>query len=99
MDYCLKKMIDTYIDEYFKDEETKDEYAEKGDGIKSVTFNKEKGVTAVVLKDGRKGIAKLSKDDTYDERVGMALAYCYAVFGSKTQFNKKLEKIKAKQKK
>lgn len=64
--------------------------------IKSVTFNKEKGVTAVVLRDGRKGIAKVANDDIYDEKVGTALAYCYAVFGSKTKFNKKVEQLQGK---
>lgn len=62
--------------------------------IKSATFNKEKGVTAVVLKDGRKGIARAVEGDDYDEKVGFALAYCYAVFGSKTQFNKKVGSLK-----
>ena len=90
----LKSLFDIYFSGDKPEKET-----DKTDDIKSVTFNKEKGVTAVVLKDGRKGIARVSKDDIYDERVGMALAYCYAIFGSKTQFNKKIEKIKAKQKK
>jgi hypothetical protein len=90
----LKSLFDIYFSGDKPDKETN-----KSDDIKSATFNKEKGVTTVVLRDGRKGIAKVSKDDIYDERVGMALAYCYAVFGSKTQFNKKIEKIKAKQKK
>lgn len=61
------------------------------DSIKSVTFNRSKGVTTVVLKDGRKGIAKLAVGDLYDERVGLALAYCYATFGSKNKFNKSVE--------
>lgn len=59
--------------------------------IKSATFNKEKGITTVVLKDGRKGMAKAANGDVFDEKVGFALAYCYALFGSKTQFNKKVE--------
>lgn len=66
----------------------------KSNEIKSVTFNKQKGVTTVVLKDGRKGIAKVANGDVYDEKVGLALAYCYAIFGSKTQFNKKVEALK-----
>lgn len=66
----------------------------KSNMVKSVTFNKQKGVTTVVLKDGRKGIAKVANGDVYDEKVGFALAYCYAIFGSKTQFNKKVETLK-----
>lgn len=62
------------------------------DSIKSVTFNRSKGVTTVVLKDGRKGIAKVATGDSYDERVGLALAYCYATFGSKNKFNKSVER-------
>ena len=64
----------------------------KSNDIKSVTFNQQKGVTTVVLKDGRKGIAKVAEGDEYDERVGFALAYCYAIFGSKTKFNKEVGK-------
>lgn len=64
-----------------------------GSEVKSTTFNKEKGVTTVVLKDGRKGLAKVANEDVYDEKVGFALAYCYAIFGSKTQFNKKVASL------
>lgn len=66
----------------------------KSNEVKSVTFNKQKGATTVVLKDGRKGIAKVANGDVYDEKVGFALAYCYAIYGSKTQFNKKVEALK-----
>lgn len=66
----------------------------KSNEVKSVTFNKQKGVTTVVLKDGRKGMAQVANGDVYDEKVGFALAYCYAIYGSKTQFNKKVEALK-----
>lgn len=65
------------------------------DDIKSVTFNREKGKTTVILRDGRKGIASVAKGDVYDEKVGIALAYCYAMFGSKNKFNKKVELLKS----
>ena len=71
---------------------------EKEPEIKSVTFNKSKGVTTVVLKDGRKGIAKVANNDVYDEKVGMALAYCYALFGSKNKFNKKVDELNSNKK-
>lgn len=64
----------------------------KGTEVKSTTFNKKKGVTTVVLKNGTKGIAKVAEGDEYDEKVGFALAYCYALFGSKTKFNKEVAK-------
>lgn len=79
--------------------EALDDLPDNKDGkveVKSATFNKEKGVTTVVLKDGRKGMAKVAQDDTYDEKVGFALAYCYAIFGSKTKFNKAVEKESSK---
>lgn len=66
-------------------------YAEKGE-VKSATFNREKGITTVVLKDRRKGMAKVAQDAAYDEKVGFALAYCYSIFASKTKFNKIVEK-------
>lgn len=66
--------------------------------IKSATFNEKKGITTVVLQDGKVGIAKAANGDVYDKKVGFALAYCYAKMGSKTQFNKIVNKYEVRSK-
>ena len=60
--------------------------------IKSVTFNDKKKVTTVVLKNKSVGIARCSKGDVYDRRVGFCVAYMNALFGSKTRVKRIVDK-------
>lgn len=73
-------------------------YAEElKDSIKSVQFNAKKGVTTIVLTNGAKGIARCSQGDEYDVDVGFALALTNALFGSRTQTHKYVNKCIEKQ--
>lgn len=67
------------------------------DFIKSVQFNAKKGVTTVILQDGRKGMSHCCEGDKYDVDIGFALALTNALFGSKTQAHKYANKYLNKQ--
>ena len=64
--------------------------------VKSVTFNEKKKVTTVVLKNGSVGIARCSQGDEYDMRIGFCVAFTSALFGSKTQVQKTVDKYLSK---
>lgn len=67
------------------------------DKIKSVQFNAKKGVTTVVLKDGTKGMSRCNKEDEYDMQIGFSVALTNALFGSRTQAIKYVDKALEKQ--
>lgn len=58
------------------------------DTIKSITFNKKKGITTVVFNDGDVQMSKCSDKDVFDEAVGVALCIATHLAGSKTKFKK-----------
>lgn len=65
-------------------------------GVKEVIFND--NATIVILTTGEKGVAKKSKDDTFDPIIGFSAAYAIAegTQGNKTQFKKLVNKMYAK---
>lgn len=56
--------------------------------IKTTTINKAKGIVTVVFNDSDVQMARLSKGDTFDASIGIALCIAYHEFGSKTKFRK-----------
>ena len=54
--------------------------------IERVIFNNP--ATIVFWADGTKTVVKCSKDDTYSEEVGLAMAICKKVYGNEEGFNK-----------
>ena len=65
--------------------------------IRNVYFNAEKGVTTVILQDGKKGMSRCHEGDEYDMDIGFALALTNALFGSRTQAHKYADKCLDKQ--
>lgn len=56
----------------------------------AVVVNEEKGVVAFVprFRGAAKQIVRCSPEDQFDPEIGVALAICRGLFGSKTQFRK-----------
>lgn len=63
--------------------------------IKRVYVNHTTRIVAVEWIDGTSTKVKCQPDDDFSVDIGVALAYCYKFFGSKTKFRKVIqEKIK-----
>lgn len=60
--------------------------------IRNVYFNAAKGVTTVILQDGKKGMSRCHEGDEYDMDIGFALALTNALFSSRTQAHKYVDK-------
>lgn len=61
--------------------------------FKSITVNEKKRIVTVVFADGDVRMSKCSKSDHFDVSVGVALCVAQHLFGSKTNFHKKIEKV------
>lgn len=61
-------------------------------GFKSITVNEKKHIVTVVFNDGDVRMSKCSKSDHFDVSVGVALCVAQHLFGSKTNYHKKIEK-------
>lgn len=64
-----------------------------GNGFKSITVNEKKRIVTVVFNDGDVRMSKCSKSDHFDVSVGAALCVAQHLFGSKTNYHKKIEKV------
>lgn len=64
-----------------------------GNGFKSITVNEKKRIVTVVFADGDVRMSKCSKSDHFDASVGVALCVMQHLFGSKTNYHKKIEKV------
>lgn len=67
--------------------------------IRTVHINEKKRVVTVVLTDGRKGIARCHDQDIFDVQIGFSMALTYALFSSRTQAIKYVNKCVEKNKK
>lgn len=67
--------------------------------IKSVTFDDNKKIVTVVLKDGRVGVSRCNSTDEYDQSVGFCIAYTNATFGSRNQVTKLVKHYNGEEKK
>lgn len=67
--------------------------------IRTVHINEKKKVVTVVLTDGRKGIARCHDQDIFDTQIGFSMALTYALFSSRTQAIKYVNKCVEKNKK
>ena len=67
------------------------------------TFEEHEAIKDAIEKGEKKArlktIATCHKEDSFDLAVGVALALCYNLFGSKTQFHKFVKKIQEDQNK
>nr|DAW66829.1 MAG TPA: hypothetical protein [Caudoviricetes sp.] len=61
--------------------------------FKSITVNEKKRIVTVVFADGDVRMSKCNKSDQFDVAVGVALCVAQHLFGSKTNFHKKIEKV------
>lgn len=61
------------------------------DKIKAIFVNKEKRLVVVRWKDNTTTKVYCQPGDDFSVDIGVALAYCYKVFGSKTKFRKAIE--------
>jgi hypothetical protein len=62
-------------------------YKKRFPKIKAIHQNEEKRTTVVILKDGRKGIVKVSEGDEWNSDLGVMHAYVKASEASKGYFN------------
>ena len=62
------------------------------DTIKEVYFNKEKGATCVLWKDGTKTVIHCAPLDSWDEEKALALCYMKKALGNRGSFNETLKK-------
>lgn len=60
--------------------------------VKHVYVNRNAKVIAVQWLDDSRTVVKCQPDDDFSVDVGVALAYCYKFFGSKTKFRKVIQK-------
>ena len=66
------------------------------DSIKSLGYNEKKGITVVVFKDGTVIKKKTVEGDQFDLNIGVSLCLADYLFGSSTQFHKKVQTLKNK---
>jgi len=62
------------------------------DEIDKVYFNKEKGTTVVIWKDGTKTIVRCQPNDTWDPEKGLAMCYVKRSLGNRGSFNEVFKK-------
>lgn len=62
--------------------------------IKNIAYCDKPGKEKVILvfKDGSKVIKEMCKGDTFDLKIGVALAFMEKLYGSKTQYHKTIQK-------
>ena len=59
--------------------------------VKRVYVNRNTRIVAVQWLDDSKTVVKCQPEDDFSVDVGVALAYCYKFFGSKTKFRKVIQ--------
>lgn len=59
--------------------------------VKRVYVNRNTRIIAVQWLDDSKTVVKCQPEDDFSVDVGVALAYCYKFFGSKTKFRKVIQ--------
>ena len=97
MDNYVKRALNSFYGlsaSLSKEEFKKSIYA---DNVEHIYYNKARGITVVIFGDGTKIIKKLCEGDTFDLRTAVALAISEKLYGSKTKFNKMIEKLSVDQ--
>ena len=83
-DCSLRKITELGIDRRFQN------ISHLSNLILRIQINPSKKTVFVQLIDGRKALVRCHPEDEFDEEIGVALAVCRALCGSKSQFKKYL---------
>lgn len=70
------------------------EFMQSSAKIRNILVNEEKKCVTIVWTDGKVTISKCSKEDTFNEYAGIAIAFMKRFFASNNQMNKEIESKK-----